>query len=112
MLEHKENADSISRYRSPISYKNLLQSLPGPLPRSKCDVAATRMDCQPATAHRVPCVAGCHDGNSRKSMLDSHIRHLLDTVFKAPPGTAQPDVAALRRAAEEAPKLLGGAPEM
>ncbi|HEU0040599.1 MAG TPA: hypothetical protein VFR76_15140, partial [Verrucomicrobiae bacterium] len=45
-------------------------------------------------------------------MLDAHIRHLLDTVFKAPPGTAQPDVAALQRAAEEAPKLLGGAPEM
>src|SRR6202171_1638471 len=44
-------------------------------------------------------------------MLDSHIRHLLDTVFKAPPGTAQPDVAALRKAAEEAPKLLGGVPE-
>jgi acetyl esterase len=44
-------------------------------------------------------------------MLDSHIRHLLDTVFKAPPGTAEPDVAALRKAAEEAPKLLGGVPE-
>jgi len=44
-------------------------------------------------------------------MLDSHIRHLLDTVFNVPSGTAQPDVAALRRAAEEAPKLLGGAPE-
>ena len=44
-------------------------------------------------------------------MLDSNIRHLLDTVFKAPPGTAQPDVAALRKAAEEAPKLLGGVPE-
>jgi acetyl esterase/lipase len=44
-------------------------------------------------------------------MLDSHIRHLLDTVFKAPPGTAQPDLAALRKAAEEAPELLGGTPE-
>ena len=44
-------------------------------------------------------------------MLDAHIRHLLDTVFKAPPGTAEPDVAALRKAAEEAPKLLGGVPE-
>ena len=45
-------------------------------------------------------------------MLDSHIRHLLDTVFNAPPSAAQPDVAALRKAAEEAPKLLGGSPEM
>ncbi len=44
-------------------------------------------------------------------MLDSDIRHLLDTVFKASPGTAEPDVAALRKAAEEAPKLLGGVPE-
>jgi acetyl esterase len=44
-------------------------------------------------------------------MLDSHIRQLLDTVFKVPPGAARPDVAALRKAAEEAPKLLGGAPE-
>ncbi len=44
-------------------------------------------------------------------MLDSHIRNLLDTVFSAPVGPAQPDVAALRKAAEEAPKLLGGAPE-
>jgi acetyl esterase len=44
-------------------------------------------------------------------MLDSHIRHLLDTVFQVAPGTAQPDVAALRKAAEEAPKLLGGTPE-
>src|ERR1700730_4861536 len=40
---------------------------PGSLPRSKCDVAATRMDCQPATAHRVPCMAGRHDRDSRKS---------------------------------------------
>lgn len=44
-------------------------------------------------------------------MLDSHIRLLLDTVFKVPPGAARPNVAALRKAAEEAPKLLGGAPE-
>ncbi len=44
-------------------------------------------------------------------MLDSHIRHLLDTVFNAPAGAAKPDVAALRKAAEEAPKLLGGPPE-
>ena len=45
-------------------------------------------------------------------MLDSDIRHLLDTVFNVLPGTAQPDVAALRKAAEEAPARLGGAPEM
>jgi acetyl esterase len=44
-------------------------------------------------------------------MLDPHIRHLLDTVFNGPPGAAQPDVAALRKAAEEAPRLLGGVPE-
>ena len=44
-------------------------------------------------------------------MLDSNIQQLLDTVFKVPPGAARPDVAALRKAAEEAPKLLGGAPE-
>jgi acetyl esterase len=44
-------------------------------------------------------------------MLDSHIRHLLETVFSAPPDAARPDIAALRKAAEEAPKLLGGVPE-
>ena len=44
-------------------------------------------------------------------MLDAHIRQLLDTVFKVPPGAARPDVATLRKAAEEAPKLLGGDPE-
>jgi len=44
-------------------------------------------------------------------MLDSDIRHLLDTVFNVPPGAAQPDVAALRKAAEEAPKRLGRSPE-
>ncbi len=44
-------------------------------------------------------------------MLDPHIRQLLDTVFNAPPSTAPPDVAALRKAAEEAPKRLGGLPE-
>src|ERR1700704_3105804 len=44
-------------------------------------------------------------------MLDPHIRHLLDTVFKVPPGAARPDVSTLRKAAEEAPKLLGGSPE-
>jgi acetyl esterase len=45
-------------------------------------------------------------------MLDPHIRHLLDTVFQVPPGMVQHDVSALRKAAEEAPGLLGGAPEM
>jgi acetyl esterase len=44
-------------------------------------------------------------------MLDSHIRHLLETVFSAPQDAPRPDIAALRRAAEEAPKLLGGVPE-
>lgn len=44
-------------------------------------------------------------------MLDSHIRLLLDTVFNLPPATGQPDIAALRKAAEEAPKRLGGSPE-
>jgi acetyl esterase len=44
-------------------------------------------------------------------MLDAQIRHLLETVFRAPPGTASPDVGALRCAAEEAPGLLGGSPE-
>lgn len=45
-------------------------------------------------------------------MLDPHIRHLLDTVFQVPPGTVQHDVSALRKAAEEASRLLGGSPEM
>jgi acetyl esterase len=45
-------------------------------------------------------------------MLDPHIRHLLDTMFQVPPGTVQHDVSALRKVAEEAPKLLGGSPEM
>jgi acetyl esterase len=44
-------------------------------------------------------------------MLDSHIRLLLDTVFNLAPGAGQPDVAALRKAAEEAPKRFGGTPE-
>ena len=44
-------------------------------------------------------------------LLDSCIRHLLDTVFSVAPDSAQPDVAALRKAAEEAPALLGGPPE-
>lgn len=44
-------------------------------------------------------------------MLDPDIRNLLDTVFKAAPAAAEPDVAALRKAAEDAPKLLGGKPE-
>jgi len=45
-------------------------------------------------------------------MLDPNIRHLLDTVFAVPPGVGQPDVAALRQAAEEAPRRLGGSPEV
>jgi acetyl esterase len=49
-------------------------------------------------------------------MLHSDIQHLLDTVFNvasgtAPPDAAQPDILALRKAAEEAPKRLGGVPE-
>lgn len=44
-------------------------------------------------------------------MLDPHIRRLLDTVFNVPPSTAPPDIATLRKAAEEAPKRLGGSPE-
>jgi len=41
-------------------------------------------------------------------MLDPDIRRLLDTVFAMPPSAAEPDVALLRAAAEEAPKRLGG----
>jgi acetyl esterase len=44
-------------------------------------------------------------------MLDPDIRRLLDTVFAAPPGAPPPDVEALRAAAEEAPRRLGGEPE-
>lgn len=44
-------------------------------------------------------------------MLDPDIRRLLDTVFAVAPGAGAPDVAQLRAAAEEAPKLLGGAPQ-
>jgi len=44
-------------------------------------------------------------------MLDPDIRLLLDTVFNVPPSKGPPDVAALRKAAEEAPKRLGGSPE-
>jgi acetyl esterase len=43
-------------------------------------------------------------------MLDPDISRLLATVFARPP-TMPPDVAALRAAAEAAPKLLGGEPE-
>jgi acetyl esterase len=50
--------------------------------------------------------------NAEKSpMLDPDIRRLLDTVFAAPPDPAPPDIEALRGAAEEAPRLLGGEPE-
>jgi acetyl esterase len=45
-------------------------------------------------------------------MLDPDIRRLLDTVFDVPPGSAAPSIAQLRAAAEEAPKLLGGEPEV
>ena len=44
-------------------------------------------------------------------MLDPDIRRLLDTVFAAPPDAAPPDVEALRAAAEEAPRRLGGQAE-
>jgi acetyl esterase/lipase len=44
-------------------------------------------------------------------MLDPDIRRLLETVFLVPPGAATPDVAQLRAAAEEAPRLLGGEPK-
>jgi acetyl esterase len=43
-------------------------------------------------------------------MLDSDIRRLLDTVFAVAPGASAPDVAQLRAATEEAPRLLGGEP--
>lgn len=43
-------------------------------------------------------------------MLDPDIAHLLGTVFAVPPAMP-PDVAGLRAAAEQAPKLLGGEPE-
>jgi acetyl esterase len=43
-------------------------------------------------------------------MLDADIARLLATVFAAPP-SMPPDVVALRAAAENAPKLLGGEPE-
>jgi len=45
-------------------------------------------------------------------MLDPDIRRLLDTVFDAPPDSAAPSIEELRAAAEEAPKLLGGEPEI
>jgi len=44
-------------------------------------------------------------------MLDPDIRRLLDTVFAEAPSLGAPDVEALRAAAEEAPKRLGGEPE-
>src|ERR1700694_3608604 len=45
------------------------------------------------------------------AMLDPDIRRLLDTVFEVP-DSAAPSIAQLRAAAEEAPKLLGGEPEV
>lgn len=44
-------------------------------------------------------------------MIDADIQLLLDTVFKVAPTTDEPDVAALRAAAEDAPRRLGGKPE-
>jgi acetyl esterase len=44
-------------------------------------------------------------------MLDPDIRRLLDTFFATPADSRAPDVTTLRAAAEEAPRLLGGAPE-
>src|ERR1700704_5895222 len=111
MLEHKKNADSISRYDLPSAK------------RICCNRSRARCRDQNATLPPREWIVnprqriGYHvwlDAMTEirgNPMLDSHIRHLLDTVFKAPPGTAEPDVAALRKAAEEAPKLLGGVPE-
>jgi len=45
------------------------------------------------------------------AMLDPDIRRLLETIFSLPPGSAPPDVARLRAAAEAAPKVLGGPAE-
>ena len=44
-------------------------------------------------------------------MLDPDVRRLLDTVFAVPADAAPPDIEALRAAAEEAPRRLGGEPE-
>jgi len=44
-------------------------------------------------------------------ILDPDIRRLLVTVFANAPDSVQTDVARLRAAAEEAPRLLGGEPE-
>jgi acetyl esterase len=44
-------------------------------------------------------------------MLDPDIRRLLDTIFNVPLPVGAPNVAALRAAAEAAPRLLGGTPE-
>jgi acetyl esterase len=48
--------------------------------------------------------------DEKSPMLDPDIRRLLDTVFATPPDAAPPDVEALRAAAEEAPRRLGGEP--
>src|SRR6266850_1943026 len=45
-------------------------------------------------------------------MLDPDIRRLLDTVFEVPPDSDAPSIGELRAAAEEAPKVLGGEPEV
>ena len=44
-------------------------------------------------------------------ILDPDIRRLLVTVFANAPDSVQTDVARLRAAAEDAPRLLGGEPE-
>ena len=44
-------------------------------------------------------------------MIDPDIQRLLDTTFKEAPIAGEPDVPALRAAAEDAPLRLGGAPE-
>ncbi len=45
-------------------------------------------------------------------MLDADIRRLLDTVFNVVPSTDPPDVAQVRAAAERAPELFGGEPQV
>jgi acetyl esterase len=44
-------------------------------------------------------------------MVDPDIKRLLDSVFKATAAAGRPDIAALRKGAEDMAKLLGGKPE-
>ena len=44
-------------------------------------------------------------------ILDPDLRRLLETVFAGAPDEVQTDVARLRAAAEDAPRVLGGEPE-